>query len=78
MKFHSNSILPKKRIKRKPLSKEDKKCNRLISSDRVINENVIGFIKRFKIISDKYRNRRRRFKLMFNLICGICNFDRLG
>ncbi|KJV53055.1 putative transposase [Orientia tsutsugamushi str. Gilliam] len=31
--------------------------------------------KRFKIIADKYRNRRKRFGLRFNLISGIYNFD---
>ncbi|MDR0640405.1 MAG: IS5/IS1182 family transposase, partial [Holosporales bacterium] len=29
----------------------------------------------FKIISDKYRNRRQRFGLRFNLIAGIYNFE---
>ena len=74
-KIHANSVLPKKRSKKKPLTKEDKAFNRSISSERVTNEHVIGFIKRFKIISDRYRNRRKRFGLRFNLICGICNFD---
>ncbi|MDR0637616.1 MAG: IS5/IS1182 family transposase, partial [Spirochaetaceae bacterium] len=32
--------------------------------------------KRFKIVADRYRNRRKRFGLRFNLICGICNFER--
>jgi hypothetical protein len=42
---------------------------------RALNENVIGFVKRFKIISDKYSNRRKRFGLRFNLIAGNCNKD---
>ncbi|MDR0303498.1 MAG: IS5/IS1182 family transposase, partial [Chitinispirillales bacterium] len=29
----------------------------------------------FKVISEKYRNRRKRFKLRFNLIAGICNYE---
>ncbi|MGL4824740.1 MAG: IS5/IS1182 family transposase, partial [Alphaproteobacteria bacterium] len=29
----------------------------------------------FKIISDRYRNRRRRFALRFNLIAGIYNWE---
>ena len=37
---------------------------------------LFDYIKRFKILSDRYRNRRKRFLLRFNLICGICNFDR--
>jgi len=49
--------------------------NREISSERIDVENAIGFLKRFKIIADRYRNRRKRFGLRFNLIAGICNYD---
>jgi len=76
-KIHKNSILPKKKTKKNPLSWTDKTFNRTISSERVSNEHAIGFIKRFKIVSDKYRNRRKRFGLRFNLIAGICNFELL-
>jgi hypothetical protein len=58
-----------------PLTQEDKKMNRQLSSGRVLNENVIGNLKRFKIISDRYRNRRKRFCLRFNLIAGIYNLE---
>ena len=74
-KFHPNSILPKKRSKKNLLTPEDKKFNRDISSERVTNEHVIGFIKRYKIVSERYRNRRKRFALRFNLIAGICNSE---
>ena len=57
------------------LTKEDKRHNRRIASERVINENIIGKLKRFKIIADKYRNRRKRFGLRFNLIAGLYNWD---
>ncbi len=74
-KIQKNVILPQKSSKNKPLTKLDKRCNRIISSWRVLNENVIGMLKRFKIISDKYRNRRKRFGLRFNLIAGIYNYE---
>lgn len=74
-KIQSNTKVPKKRSKKKPLTKEEKKRNQEISSQRATNENVIGFLKRFKIISDKYRNRRKRFGLRLNLVAGICNKD---
>jgi DDE superfamily endonuclease len=67
--------MPKKRSKNRPLSAEDKARNKQLSSERVFNEHVIGLIKRFKIVADKYRNRRRRFGLRFNLIAGICNYE---
>ena len=72
-KIQSTSLLPKKRSRGKPLTNEDKQSNRQIASERVLNENVIGRLKRFKILGDKYRNRRKRFGLRFNLIAGIYN-----
>jgi DDE superfamily endonuclease len=58
---HANTAMPKKRSKKKPLSVIEKERNRAISSERVACENVIAMLKRFKIIADRYRNRRRRF-----------------
>jgi len=75
LKIQSNTQLPKKRSKKKKLTKEEKQENRRIASERVTNEHAIGFLKRFKIISERYRNRRKRFGLRFNLIAGICNFE---
>ena len=74
-KIHTNSQLPKKKTKKNPLTREDKKSNKKLSSLRALNENVIGMLKRFKIIADKYRNRRKRFGLRFNLIAGIYNYE---
>ena len=77
-KLHANSEMPKKRSKKKPLSQEDKKKNKLLARERVLNENVIGRLKRFKIITDRYRNRRKRFHLRFNLIAAIYNQELLS
>lgn len=77
-KIHARSELPKKKTKKKPLTKEDKKANRQLASQRALNENVIGILKRFKIIADRYRNRRKRFALRFNLIAGIYNWELLS
>lgn len=74
-KFHLNSSQPKKRSKKNPLTKEDKRRNREISSSRVLAENVIRRLKIFKIFSERYRNRRRRFGLRTNLIAGLYNFN---
>lgn len=74
-KIHPNTFMPKKKSKKHSLSIEDKRQNRKLSSQRVLNEHVIGKVKRFKIIADKYRNRRKRFGLRFNLIAGIYNYE---
>lgn len=73
--IHKKSQLPIKKQKKKDLTREQRKENKKKSSERVLNEHVIGKIKRFKIISDKYRNRRKRFCLRFNLIAGFYNFE---
>ena len=77
-KLHKNSVLPKKKSKKDPLSKQDKQDkqnNKKLSAQRIYVEHVIGKVKIFKILSDKYRNRRKRFGLRFNLIAGFYNFE---
>ena len=74
-KFHGNSQFPTKRRKNKPLSKAQKQENRRISSARVAIENIIREVKIFRIVAEKYRNRRRRFALRFNLIAAIYNLN---
>ena len=46
-KIHGLTAILKKRNKKLGLSKEDKKNNQKLASERVLNENVIGVIKRF-------------------------------
>ncbi len=75
-RLHANSSLPKKRSKTHPLTKQERKENRTVSSQRIWVEHAIRFVKRFRILSERYRNRRHRFALRFSLIAGICNFDR--
>lgn len=75
-KLQSTTLIPTKRSKNKSLTKDERHENRNIASKRALNENVIGRLKRFKILSDKYRNRRKRFGLRFNLIAGMHNWER--
>ena len=75
-KYYSKSILPIKNSKLHRLTKEDKKENRLQSSKRILVENVNAQIKTFKIFNEKYRNRRKRFGLRFNLACSLINMER--
>ena len=59
------------------MTAEDKANNRQLSRELVLNENVIGNVKRFKIIADRYRKRRKRFSLRFNLIAEIYNLEQV-
>lgn len=73
--LHNKTALPVKKSKHNPLSHSQKRHNRELAQKRVLNEHVIGKIKVFKIIADRYRNRRKRFRLRFNLIAGIYNLN---
>lgn len=70
-----SALIPFKGSKRKPLTQAQKAYNHSLSSERVFVENVIGWLKRFRILAEKYRNRRRRFGLRFNLIAAIYNIE---
>jgi len=47
-KIHAKALMPKKKSKKYPLSKEDKKRNAKLSSERVINENIYWIIEAFQ------------------------------
>ncbi|MBW3058639.1 MAG: IS5/IS1182 family transposase [Spiroplasma poulsonii] len=76
-KNHNNVLIPTKKTKKNPLNKEQKQYNRLVSKMRIIIENIFAILKKFKIITEKYRNRRKRFGLRFNLIASIYNLQLL-
>ena len=56
---------------------EDKKTNQELAKVRVVVEHINRKLKIFKILSDRYRNRRKRFGLRFNLIAGLYNYELL-
>jgi len=73
--LHSNSELPRKSTKLSPLTEKEKRMNLKLSKVRVTVEHVIGKIKVFRIIAERYRNRRKHFGLRMQLICGIYNIE---
>ena len=73
--LHSNSQTPAKKSKLHPLSAEQKAANRKLSKQRILIENIIRKLKIFRILSERYRNRRKRFGLRFNLIAAIYNLE---
>ena len=73
--LHSNSKTPAKKSKLHSLSKEQKVSNRALSHERILIENIIRRLKVFRILSERYRNRRKRFGLRFNLIAAIYNLE---
>jgi IS5 family transposase len=75
--LHPRSQTPAKRSKHHPLTAEQKTTNRQLSRQRMKVEHLLRKLKVFRILSERYRNRRRRFGLRFNLIAALYNFELL-
>jgi len=73
--YHVNSEIPFKKSKHRPLTPEERAFNRRLARERMAIEHVNREIKIFKMMADRYRNRRRRHGLRMNLICAIRNSE---
>ena len=73
--LHENCQTPFKKSKYHPLTKKEKLKNRSLARRRILIEHIFRKLKVFRILSEKYRNRRKRFPLRFNLIPAIYNFE---
>jgi hypothetical protein len=71
----SGVMLPLKNSKLHRLTKTEKKLNRELAGKRAKVENVIRRLKIFRILGERYRHRRKRFGLRFNLIAGLHNYE---
>jgi hypothetical protein len=74
-RYHTNSCIPHKKPRNGQLTTEQKRQNKEQSRLRVRVENVIRHLKIFRILSSRYRNRRKRFGLRVNLIAGLYNYE---
>jgi hypothetical protein len=75
-KLHPNSRLPHKKPRGGQLTQAQKADNRALARRRVLIEQVNRCLKIFRILSERYRNRRRRFGLRCNLIAALYNYER--
>lgn len=71
---HLNLDIPYKKPKNRKLSKDEKQYNHALSRFRVRVEHVIGRMKKFRILADRYRYPRSRHSVKFSIIAGITNF----
>jgi hypothetical protein len=74
-RYHSNSFIPRKKPKNGKLSALEKDYNRELSRERVCIEHINRRLKIFRILQQRYRNRRRRFGLRCNLIAALYNYE---
>lgn len=74
-KLHEKVLTPHKKPRKSELTDEQKASNRELARRRVVVEHVIRSLKIFRILAERYRNRRKRFSLRFNLIAGLHNYE---
>jgi len=73
--LHASSCTPTKKLCKRKLDKAERQHNRNLAHLRVVAEHVNRKLKIFRILAERYRNRRKRFGLRFNLIAAIVNFE---
>ena len=74
-KLHANTRKPAKASRKHPLTREQKRANRTINTRRVVVEHAIRRLKVFRLLGERYRNRRKRFGLRLNLIAALTNLQ---
>ena len=74
-KYHQHSLYPYKNTKFRKLTSTEKDHNNLLSKTRIKVEHIIRSLKIFNILSYRYRNKRKRYNIKFNIIAGIVNLN---
>lgn len=78
-RYPNNTIYKPKRAQRNhPLTLFEKLYNHIINKTRILVEHVIGRLKKFRIMSDLYRNRRSAHSGYFAVVAGLINFRTLN
>lgn len=75
LNFHENTFIPAKSSKYHRLTDEELELNKEMARIRIEVEHFNAKFKTFQIMSQPYRNRKKRFELRAELICGIINFE---
>lgn len=73
--LHENCQTPFKKSKYHALTNKEKQRNRSLARKRIVIEHIFRKLKVFRILSERYRNRRTRFAIRFNLIAAIYNLE---
>ena len=78
-RYPNNKIYKPKRAQRNhPLTLFEKLYNHIINKTRILVEHVIGRLKKFRIMSDLYRNRRSAHAGYLTVVAGLINFRALN
>lgn len=68
------SSLPYKKKKNQELTIEEKEYNKNHSKKRILIEHTICRIKKYRIMSDVFRNRLRKYDKVSDIVSGLVNY----
>jgi hypothetical protein len=69
------SALPhKKKRNQQELSEEEKEYNKIHSQKRIIVEHTISRLKKYRIMSDIFRNKLRKYDKVSDIVAGLVNY----
>ena len=62
---------PSKKPKNGELTKKQKEENKVLSSQRIFVEHLIRLLKIFKVLQERFRLNKKRYKSVFLTVCGL-------
>jgi hypothetical protein len=68
------SALPYKKKRNRFLSDDEKEYNKIHSKTRIIVEHTISRLKKYKIMSDIFRNKLRKYNKVSDIVVGLVNY----
>ena len=69
-----SSALPYKRKRNQDMSQEEIDYNRIHSKKRIVIEHIICQFKKYRIMSDIFRNRLREYNRVSDIVTGLVNY----
>ncbi|HXT84250.1 MAG TPA: transposase family protein [Verrucomicrobiae bacterium] len=68
------SPIPNRKKINQELSQEEKEYNMNQSKKRIVIEHIICRLKKYRIMSDVFRNRLRKYNRIFDIVTGLVNY----
>ena len=68
------SVLPHKKKRNSELSQEEKEYNKIHSKKRIVIEHTICRLKKYRIMSDIFRNKLRKYDKVSDVVAGLVNY----
>jgi len=72
------SALPFKKKRNGFLSDDEKEYNKIHSKKRIIVEHTISRLKKYRIMSDIFRNKLRKYNKVSDIVTGLINYKILN